>query len=194
VNKTNIPARVEPVQGRPELTAERLLEILDYAPDTGIFTWRPRPGKRLWNSSHAGKPAGQLSERGYIRIEIGGKRYRAHRLAHLWMVGKWPGSSIDHVDRNRADNRWSKLRPATPSQQIANQEPSRRNKSGVRGVYFDKERAVWRSIIEVDGRERYLGRFKDFEDAVSARKAAEEKFFGVFACHPRMAADLGAAA
>ena len=178
----------------PVLTAERLRELLDYDPETGIFTWKPRPGRMGFNARLAGKPTGTANAKGYIRIEIGGRHYRAHRLAHLYMTGEWPSTSIDHVERNRAHNRWSKLRPATRSQQAANQGLNTRNKSGCRGVYWDIERGLWQAIIEVDGKEHYLGRFRDFEAAVAARRAGEKRFFGEFAYDARRAPEPRAAA
>jgi hypothetical protein len=189
MNDKNIPGRVATVQGRPTLTAEHLRELLSYDPETGEFRWLPRPGGR---ARLAGKVAGIISERGYVRIEIDGKRYYAHRLAHFYMTGEWPSTSIDHEERNRADNRWSKLRPATRSQQTANQGLNTRNKSGCKGVYWDKERDLWRAIIEVDGREHNLGRYADFEKAVAARKAGEKKFHGDFANHARRAPEARA--
>jgi hypothetical protein len=189
VNKkeTSVAAgRVASPTSQTLITAERLREVLDYAPVAGIFTWKPRPGLSTFNANRAGKVAtGNVDEKGYVRIEIDGKRYRAHRLAYLWMNGEWPNASIDHKDRNKADNRWDKLRLANPSQQAANQGLSRRNKSGCKGVYWDKERGVWRAIIEVNGRERNLGRFRDFEKAVAARRDAETRIFGEFAHHAR---------
>jgi HNH endonuclease len=188
------PARTGIASPRPILTAERLREVLDYDPETGEFRWLPRPGVPTFNARLAGKVAtGAVNEKGYVQIEIDGKRYRAHRLAHLWMTGEWPPASIDHMERNRADNRWSKLRPANRSQQAANQGLNTRNRSGVKGVFLDKERGLWRAIIEVNGREHYLGRYADFEKAVTARREAEVRIFGAFAYHARRAPEARAA-
>lgn len=105
----------------PELTQEIVRELLDYNPETGVFTWRPRDRKwfntdRIWNSWNAklaGKPAGTPHRSGYIWIGLNGKLLAAHRLAFLWMAGAWPTRQVDHRDRDRANNRWTNLRDAT---------------------------------------------------------------------------------
>jgi len=51
------------------------------------------------------------------------------------------------------------------------------NTSGVKGVYFEKKTKKWRAQITFQGKMMYLGAFKDKEDAIKARKAAEEKYF-----------------
>lgn len=54
---------------------------------------------------------------------------------------------------------------------------SKRNKTGVKGVRWDKERLKWAASIYFKGKCYQLGRFDDIEDAIKARKSAEEKFF-----------------
>jgi len=51
------------------------------------------------------------------------------------------------------------------------------NKSGVRGVHWDKSSNKWRANIVFQGKRTYLGRFEHIEDAAAARKAAEEKYY-----------------
>ena len=63
-----------------QLTAQRLRELLDYAPDTGRFYWRVRSGR-----ASAGGEAGTWSGDGYRDIKIDGTIYRAHRLDWLFM-------------------------------------------------------------------------------------------------------------
>src|SRR5690606_33021363 len=87
------------------LTRERLAEVLDYDPTTGIFLWKKPTGSR----AVAGSVAGTVNLSGYIQIQIDGTIYYAHRLAWLWMTGSWPNNEIDHSEMNPADNRWSNL-------------------------------------------------------------------------------------
>jgi hypothetical protein len=67
------------------LTQERLKEVLNYDPETGIFT---RAVKR--HKYPAGEKAGTVEFNGYIVIRISGKTYKAHRLAWLYVYGEWP--------------------------------------------------------------------------------------------------------
>ena len=65
---------------RYRLKSERLHELLDYDPDTGVFTWLEKRGR-----VRAGDVAGTLTDDGvYIRVD--GRRYSANQLAHLWMT------------------------------------------------------------------------------------------------------------
>lgn len=83
------------------LTAERLKELLNYDPISGLFTWigSPRCG---WN----GKAAGSTDSHGYIAIRVEGNDYKAHRLAVLFMTGVWPTRKVERDNSNRSDNRW----------------------------------------------------------------------------------------
>ena len=79
---------------RDMITAERLREALDYDSDTGLFTWRVDrySGKNKVQVS-AGEVAGCCNSDGYRWVGIDSRRYTAHRLAWLWMTGRWPTST-----------------------------------------------------------------------------------------------------
>jgi len=51
------------------------------------------------------------------------------------------------------------------------------NKSGVKGVYFNKQKNAWSSAIKFKGERKYLGTFQNKQDAINARKEAEDKYF-----------------
>src|SRR5437879_5605760 len=108
------------------LTAERLKELLTYDPETGEFRWKVAPNGRV----RVGDIAGCVSSRGYILIGIDGALYRAHRLAFLFMTGAFPEPQVDHSNRDKADNRWLKLREANNSQNNANKPAQSNNTSG----------------------------------------------------------------
>lgn len=88
--------------------------------------------------------------------------------------------NIDHIhgEKSRNDNRKSNLRLATTSQNGMNKKSMSNNTSGVTGVVWDKNNKKWRSQICVNQKTIFLGRYKNKEDAVKARKEAEEKYFG----------------
>ena len=85
---------------------------------------------------------------------------------------------IDHKNHDKMNNRKSNLRRANNSENAMNSELSSANTSGVTGVYHDKKRNKWIASIMFNYKNIHLGRFDKFEDAVKARKDAEEKYFG----------------
>jgi hypothetical protein len=106
------------------LTQERLKELLFYDPDTGIFTWRVNrgrgPGGCTLGGKLKGKVAGSLHPDNRIFIHIDRRMYGAHRLAFLYVYGRWPEPEVDHIDRDMSNNRISNLREATRRQQNGN--------------------------------------------------------------------------
>lgn len=154
------------------LTTERLRELLDYCPVTGLFRWKVnrRGGCR------AGEVAGILHAKGYRFIKVDGNRYSAHRLAWFYTTGHWPIACVDHINRQRDDNRISNLREASWSENRMN--------TSAEGVSFYGRLGKWRAYIGVGGQQTYLGIFDTRETAMAARKKAELTFHGAFAPGP----------
>lgn len=163
-------------------TQARLQEILNYDPETGVFTWRSRSERNAtWNARYAGQIAGTISAGGYRQIRIDGPLYYAHKLAWLFVYGEWVEGILDHRDRDRDNHAIENLRPATPSQNRANSAVRRNNTSGFTGVVRRPDRPVWVARMRLDGKERHIGSFSDKQEAIRARRAAEEEAFGEFA-------------
>ena len=156
------------------LTLERLREILRYDADTGVFTWL----KPLANRTKPGDIAGTVNKRtGYSLVAINYKMYMAHRLAWFYHYGVWPVDFIDHIDMDKANNRISNLREATKSQNQANTKVRCDNKTGVKGVRFDRRRNKYKAIILG----KQIGRFDTVEQASAAYSDAAVKMFGDYA-------------
>lgn len=153
----------------PELTQDRLKELLHYDPDTGVFKWI---GK-TFHTMKMRDVAGNKSTLGYIVIRINGKAHKAHRLAWLYIHGKWPDRHIDHINRNKTDNRIKNLRLASGSENCRNRMLLARNKSGCTGVFWNKRFGLWCAKIQICGKIITLGSFLNKEDAIQARKKAE---------------------
>lgn len=158
------------------ITQERLKELLDYDPKTGIFTWVVKPSY----SVPAGSAAGTDTGKGYIRIRIEGSNYFAHRLAFIAMGVDDPPEEIDHINGTPSDNRWPNLRPATRSENGRNRRKRPNTASGVRGVCWDGSRDRWVAYIYLPSRRITLGRSSSLDEAISLRLAAEVKYFGEF--------------
>ena len=157
------------------ITADLLRLCLDYKENSGKFTWLVRISTRINIGDEAGC-AGDF----YWYIRVHGVLYLAHRLAWLWMTGEWPLGQIGHKDLNKFNNSWSNLRLGTPSQHNANKGISTKNKSGIKGVSFDRQTGKWRSQIQVNGKTLTLGRFEDISAAASAYRRAAIDHFGEF--------------
>ena len=124
----------------PSLTQSQLKELLHYDPDTGIFTnLVTRNGRAL-----IGDQAGYLRPTGYVIITLNYKRYRAHRLAWLYMYGVWPKDQLDHINRVSHDNRIANLREVSNSENQQNSGIQTNNTSGHKGVSWNKGRSASR--------------------------------------------------
>ena len=159
------------------LTSTRLREVLDYDPDTGNFTWRV--GKS--GAAGIGQIAGGPTDRGYWRIEVDGTRYRAHRLAWLYMTDEWPSDQIDHINGTRSDNAWANLRLADNHLNHANSKTPSNNSSGFKGVSWVQARNKWAAYIKVNCKRLHLGYYNAPEDASAAYADAARKHWGEFA-------------
>jgi hypothetical protein len=157
------------------VTRARLRALLHYDRQTGEFRWINRMSPR----AGAGHLAGTLIPGGYRVIAIHGRNYRAHRLAWLYVTGKWRSQIIDHRDGDPSNNRWKNLRRATRSQNCANRRVPRNNSCGLKGVSHDGW--SWRATIHKQGRRHYLGSFSTPEAAHAAYAKAARKLFGEFA-------------
>jgi len=163
---------IERADGEVPLTADRLRTLLHYNPETGVFTRLVRDGKWL-----PGQVAGSAqASHGYVAIGVAGKPRLAHRLAWLYVYGEWPASVIDHINRDRTDNRIGNLRSVSPAENGQNTKLRLDNKSGHKGVIWYRRDRVWRAYIVVNRVSIHLGYYPHINDAVAARKAAEATY------------------
>lgn len=145
----------------------RLKELLRYDAGTGEFVWLRTKGR-----AREGAVAGATDTYGYRVIRVDGVLYKAHRLAWLHEYGRWPDGLLDHANRVKGDNRICNLRAISQSENMHNS--SRRTKSGVPGVRWRKDRGTWVAQIRVGYRNHVLGSFKSKDEAIAARREAEQ--------------------
>ncbi len=88
---------------------------------------------------------------------------------------------IDHENNYALDNRRKNLRICTKSQNGHNTGRQVKNKSGHKGVSWSEDREKWVAQIGINMTTKNLGHFTNINDAISARKEAEEKYVGEFA-------------
>lgn len=156
---------------------DRLKTVVNYDPETGVFTWKIATSNR----NPVGSPAGTTTNAGYRSMTIDGKRYLAHRLAWLYVYGEWPTSDLDHINLDRTDNRIANLREASRGQNMANGNLRKDNTSGCKGVYWNKQSSKWRVTIQKNGRMIQIGMFASYDDAVRAATKARQEIHGEFA-------------
>ena len=163
---------------RKSLTQARLQELLHYNPDTGVFT-RRIGGHGI--KGGVGAHAGCDSFVGYRVISLDNCLFYAHRLAWLYIYGKWPIAFTDHANGDKSDNRLCNLREATTMENGRNRKIGRNNTSGYKGVVFIKSHRKWRAAIKIDGIYKYIGEYENAKDAHAAYCSAAMFHFGSFA-------------
>ncbi len=155
------------------LTAERLRALLHYDPDSGEFT-------RRINMAHevAGAIAGRIAgARGYRSICIDYRTYSVHRLAWLYVHGQWPVGQIDHINRDKLDNRICNLRCVSATLNLQNIDKARsHNQSGYLGATRVTKNGKWFARITVNGEKIYGGVFETAEAASAEYFRMKRKF------------------
>lgn len=162
---------------KTRLSPEELRDVFKYDPDTGAVAWRVSPAPQV----PAGGLCGWVTKDGYIDVEYRKVRYPAQRIAFALMVGRWPKTFMDHINHNRADNRWSNLREASKAENSRNRLGTVK-RSGYKGVSFHKASGTYHARIKKDRRTQFLGRFADPRTAALAYNQAAIRLHGPFAC------------
>ena len=124
-----------------------------------------------WSRRNEGYAGCTRKENGKPRI------YNAYRII---MGVEDSKLEVDHINGDKWDNRKCNLRIVTHADNTKNRKLDKRNKSGYTGVKETKT-GTWNAQIYCDGKRINLGTYKTKEEAVKARKAGEEKYFGKFA-------------
>ena len=162
-----------------KLTHERLLQVLDYQPATGVFTWLIRASNRI----KIGDRAGQVSGNGHRYIMVDGERLQANRLAWFWLHKAWPVGDIKILNGNLDDCSEGNLQEMTRIEGARLRGALSTNTSGVRGVSPAKH-GNWKAAITANYRQVNLGIYPTKEEAaaiyeyamaaLAGKKTAEE--------------------
>lgn len=160
----------------PPLDCETAQRLLRYEEHSGHFYWRVARAKKK-----AGSRAGSLKHTGYREIRIDGVGYLEHRLAWLFLNGRWPKAQVDHINNERSDNRACNLREATPQNNAANKRVSRISRSGLKGVYFNTVAKRWAAYIRHNGKGQTIGYYDTPVAASAAYMRRATELFGDYA-------------
>lgn len=158
-----------------------LRRIFSYDPDTGIFRWnRDESRLKRWNNSWAGKIAGGRDNYGYTYLLIGGRQWKAHRVAWALVHGEMPTDLvIDHINGNPSDNRIANLRAC---KRIDNQANMRRHRDATWPKGVSKIEGRFCARICRGGRRLHIpGGFDTPEEAHAEYLRVAEQTFGEFA-------------
>lgn len=154
------------------ITADRVRELFHYDTATGVFTRRVTTNN---NGARAGTSAAASNGPGrHLITRIDGKKYYLHRLAWLYVHGRWPEHVIDHINGDPADNRISNLRDIPQSVNMQNQRNAKKNGStGFLGVTRNHKRFM--AQLQVGGKYHYLGTYDTPELAHAAYLTAKRE-------------------
>jgi len=143
------------------ITQDKVQSLFNYDPDIGIFTRKVKTTAK----TKIGDVVGYDNKNGYKKISIDNKLYFSHRLAWLYVYGVWPEKGLDHINRNRSDNRLCNLRLANQSENTQNTAIRKNNTSGYKGVTFCKNTNKWISQIMINYKHIYIGKYETPEIA-----------------------------
>lgn len=151
------------------MTDKSVADFVAYEPSTGRLTWRVSSSR-----AKVGHAAGHIDAHGYLRVRINGVNYLQHRLAWFIVHGEWPKGQIDHINGVRDDNRIVNLRDVNGTINNQNERHARKNSStGLLGISPHKDK--FKAQIKKDGKQTYLGLFKDADSAHAAYVAAKRE-------------------
>jgi hypothetical protein len=155
------------------ITQKELKSVVVYNSKTGEFAW-----SRHRDVSRIGVPVNRLDGYGYKTLWIDGKWQKQHRLAWLYLYGRWPKDQIDHINGCRSDNRAANLREATLAENMRNRVVQKNNTSGYPRV--QRSGMKYRVAIRKNGKRLHVGTFENFELAKAVSDAAADFLHGDF--------------
>lgn len=169
-----------------DVTQAELIEHYDYDPAGGLIL-KKRHNIKV-SKINLGRRVGTSGSCGYLKFIFKGKVLLCHAAIFLYHNGYLPENEIDHINRDRKDNRIENLREVHRVCNARNCSISKNSSTGVVGVCNDRTRGMFFVHIKVNYKQKRLGRFEDFTEAVSHRLAAEQ-CIGWSTCSSRSTAE-----
>jgi hypothetical protein len=155
---------------KPVPSKNYLNSVLRYEKETGFVYWR--------KNNKIVKGCINKVKQKYKRIMINKEHYLLHRIIYQMHYGDLTvNDPIDHIDRNRFNNRIENLRKANVFLNNQNQGERKNNTSGYKGVSWSKQRQKWRATITVKCKHKTLGFFESKEKAYECYLEARKEFY-----------------
>ena len=146
---------------------EYVNEYLSYDKETGnLYQKKKRPKVKV------GQLAGGITPYGYRFIQLNGRKYPAHHIVWMFETGAFPSQTLDHIDGNPLNNKFSNLREVTTKQNTENRGKQKNNKTGYKGVSFNNRLQKYVAQIQHNYQPIYIG---IYQTAYEAHLAYEEK-------------------
>lgn len=162
------------MQSNKAISKEYVMSLFDYR--DGHLYWKVRKATSIHIGDKAGSPIN-----GYLSVMIDGKNWMSHRLIYLIHHGYMP-NIIDHLNNDRSDNRIENLREANNQTNAYNQIMKRNNKSGIKGVSWNKDRKKWAVRVN-HNKKTYQKYVQDLELAELVAIEMRDKLHQQFANH-----------
>lgn len=159
------------------LTQYLALDTFEYK--DGELYWKVDAGN---GRIKAGTKAGCVAKLGYKQVTFRNTQFFVHRIIFLMHHGYLP-PVLDHADGNPSNNKIENLREATTSQNGLNEKRFKNNKSGVKGVSWNKKTQKWTATTSLNKKYVYLGRYESLEEARIVLENFRNKHHGEFARH-----------
>ncbi len=151
------------------LDIQTLRRVLDYNPETGVFTRTARLAQCHQVGDRADYEVTSSKLKGYRRVGLFNERYLAHRLAWFHFYGEWPGKMIDHINGEKGDNRIANLRDVSAQTNLQNKRRCRpSNVSGLLGAVWNPPTKTWRARIQTGKTFVHIGMFNTAQEAHEA--------------------------
>lgn len=156
------------------LTVRFLKKVFKYK--DGILYWKIAFKKTTIIGSEAGK---KIKRTGYIKLNILCNEYLMHRVIFFMHHGYWP-EFIDHIDRDRSNNKISNLRACTHKQNMQNRS-KRKTTTTSKYLGVRKIKKGFKVVIKGGGQYNNLGVYKDEKEAAKVYNKAALVHYGEFA-------------
>lgn len=160
------------------MNIERLRELFELDEAAGLLRWRVSPTSKV----KAGSVAGGENQGGYPVVTVDSKKILIHRIVFAMVNGYLP-KQVDHINGVRNDNRPCNLRAATQLQNNQNRRTRKDSSSGIKGVCWNSRLGKWEARVRANGKNNYLGLFRDVTEAKNVVCAFREQNHKEFARH-----------
>lgn len=164
--------------GRPPTYNNVYVDMGDYY-NLNITT---KEGEILYSAKIDSDDYDRVSKVRWCRTNSKQKDYlintKYNTLLQIFILGSKDGFVVDHIDRDRSDNRKYNLRHVSNQLNAINKGKQSNNTSGHVGVSWDKKKDKWESHIKLNGKKKFLGYSNTIEEAVDKRLKGEVEYFG----------------